>query len=379
MYSVLDYGNMAADGVRMDAYAKAIARAVKPGDVVVDIGAGTGMLSLLAVRAGARRVHAIEPNPAVWLIPELAAENGCADRIELHPCPSFEVELAEKADVIVSDLRGSVPLHGEHLATLRDAKARLLKPSGILIPARDRLFVAAVEARDIAAAFERSVEGFRARGFSASAATASLRNTAASDWGARLHASDVLTSSECWATIDYGTPTPALEKELELTTRRSGVAHGLGIWFEATIADGIVFDNAPGMSLVYSRTFLPFLEPLSLAEDDQLRIVLRIDERGSRWAWDTRHLTAGGRTKASFRQATFLGAPTSPEALLRASSSHMPSPSEKGERLRRILALMDGAHGIDEITDALREAAPPAMPRAALLDEVRDAVERYGR
>jgi len=379
MYSVLDYGHMAADGVRMDAYSRAIAREVKPDSIVVDIGAGTGVLSLLAARAGARRVHAIEPNPAVWLIPELAAENGCADKIEIHPCTSFEVELTEKADVIISDLRGALALHGEHLSTLRDAKARLLKPGGTLIPARDRLFVAAVEAREIAMARNRAVEGFTERGLSARAASALFSNTPAADWSGRLQASDILTTSVDWATIEYGAPTPVLENEVALTTRRCGTARGLALWFEATIADGIVFDNAPGMSLVYSRIFLPFREPLSLEQGDKLWVTLRADERGSRWAWDTRHLSASGLTKASFRQATFLGIPTSPEALLRASSSHAPSPSKKGERLRRVLALMDGAHTIDEITDAVRGAAPPAMPRAALLEEVREAVERYAR
>ena len=379
MYSVLDYGNMAADGVRMDAYSRAIARAVKPGCVVVDIGAGTGVHSMLAVRAGARLVHAIEPNPAVWLIHELAAENGCADRIQIHPCTSFEVELPEKADVIISDLRGAMPLHGEHLATLRDAKARLLKPGGTLVPVRDELFVAAVEGRDLVTTLDRATEGFTSRSFSARAATALLLNTVASDRVVGFLASDVLTTPASWATIDYGSPTPPLESEVELTTRRSGTARGLGLWFRATIADGISFDNAPGMALAYSRLFLPFLEPLVLDEGDRLEVILRADERGSRWAWDTRHVTAGGHTKASFRQSTFLGAPTSPEALLRASSSHAPSPSEKGERLRRILALMDGTHSIDEITDALRDAAPAAMPRAGLLEEVRDAVERYAR
>lgn len=379
MYSVLDYGHMANDSVRMAAYSRAIARSVKPGSIVVDIGAGTGILSLLAARAGARRVHAIEPNPAVWLIPELAAENGCAERIEIHPCTSFEVELPERADVIVSDLRGSVPLHGTHLATLRDAKERLLAPGGVLIPARDRLFVAGVEAWDVVALLQRGVQGFVSRGFSAQTATTSIFNTSVSDSMVRLNASDLVTTPMSWADIEYGAPTPPLEKALELTPRRSGIVHGLAIWFEATIADGIVFDNAPGMSLVYTRTFLPLLEPLSLEHGETLEVVLRADESGSRWAWDTRHRSASGHTKATLRQATFLGKPTSPEALLRASSSHMPSPSDAGERLRRILALMDGAHTIDEITDALRAGAPAAMPRATLLEEVRDAVDRYAR
>jgi protein arginine N-methyltransferase 1 len=379
MYSVLDYGQMAACGVRMDAYKRAIAGAVKPGSIVVDIGAGTGILSLLAVRAGARRVHAIEPNPAVWLIPELAAENGCADRIEVHPTTSFEVELPERADVVISDLRGSLSLHGDHLATLRDAKERLLKPGGTLMPMRDRLFVAAVDGRAMTATFERSAEGFLEHGFSARAAQSLFRHTVLGDWSSKIHASDVLTTAAPWATIEYGAAPPRLDEEVELTTTRLGTADGLALWFEATIADGIVFDTAPGMALVYSRTFLPFVEPLRLDEGDRLRVTLRADERGTRWAWDTHHLNAAGATKVRFRQSTFLGMPTSPSALLRASSSHAPSRSPRGDRVQQILNLMDGDHSVDEITEALRASSPASMTRDALLEEVREAVERYAR
>ena len=78
MYSVLDYGLMASDGVRMSAYARAIERAVKPGSVVLDLGSGTGTCALLAARAGARHVYAIDFNPAIWVARDLAKENGFA-------------------------------------------------------------------------------------------------------------------------------------------------------------------------------------------------------------------------------------------------------------------------------------------------------------
>ncbi|MBF5066135.1 class I SAM-dependent methyltransferase, partial [Salmonella enterica subsp. enterica serovar Istanbul] len=102
---------------------------------------GTGIFSLLAARAGAKRVYAIDVNPAVWLVPELAAENGMADKITIHHGSSIEFDLPEKVDVIVSDMRGTTPLHGDHASAVRDARTRWLKPGGILIPARDRLFV----------------------------------------------------------------------------------------------------------------------------------------------------------------------------------------------------------------------------------------------
>ena len=376
MYSVLDFGLMAACTARMDAYARAIARTVKPNSVVLDIGAGTGILSLLAARAGARIVHAVEPNPAIWLIPELAAENGVADRIKIHPIASFDLELAERADVIVSDLRGALPFHGEHLAALRDAKTRLLADNGVLIPAQDRVFVGLVEARQLTSTLTRATEGFEHYGFTAAAAKTSIANTTTSDWANGLHANEVLSTAEPWATITYGVSGGTTEGTVDLATRRCGIARGLAIWFEATIHDDLGFTTAPGNSLVYSRYFLPLLQPVRLDEGDTTRVVLRVDDRGLRWAWETQVRTASGGAKADFRQSTFFGAPTSPQALLRGSSAFTPSLSTKGARLRQILDLIDGERSVDEIARTLCSSHPALRPEA-VLEEVRDAVGRY--
>jgi predicted RNA methylase len=76
MYSLRDYGAMIADAGRFNAYALVIASAVRPGDTVADIGCGVGMFSLLACRAGARRVFAIESETCIQFARELAAAIG---------------------------------------------------------------------------------------------------------------------------------------------------------------------------------------------------------------------------------------------------------------------------------------------------------------
>src|SRR5262245_35616238 len=106
MYSVPDDGQMIGDRVRTDAYADALRRAVCPGAVVLDIGTGPGLWAMLACKAGARRVYALESSPIIQLARENARVNGFAERIELIEALSTQVTLPEKADVIVSDLRG---------------------------------------------------------------------------------------------------------------------------------------------------------------------------------------------------------------------------------------------------------------------------------
>src|SRR5687767_13729762 len=73
---------MLLDRVRVDAYARAIAATVRPGDVVLDIGIGTGVLAILAARAGARRVYAIERSGAIEQYKHHVADNGLAGVVE---------------------------------------------------------------------------------------------------------------------------------------------------------------------------------------------------------------------------------------------------------------------------------------------------------
>lgn len=385
MYSVLDYGHMARDGVRMDAYARAIERVVRPGAVVVDLGAGTGILSLLAARAGAARVHAIEPNPAIGLLTALAAENGLADRITIHAATSFDVVLDEEADVIIGDLRGSLPLFDDNLAAVRDACARWLKPDGVLLPARDRLFVAVVEADGMAREVARASEGFERCGLAADALRISVHNDVYTDRAAPIQATDVITTSEVWGVIDYRTRIEGVvEGTVELVATRAGFAHGLALWFEATIFGELGFCNAPGHAMRYARLFLPFIERVSLVAGDVTRVTVRADERGELWGWDVEVCDAHRETKASFRQSTFLGSPISAETLLRSASSHRPTCSARGRLLQRILASMDGDATVGEIVDTLAKTASEVAvvsddPRALVVREVRAAVQRYGQ
>src|SRR4029078_8599142 len=111
-----------ADNVRMQAYEQALKLAVNSGSVVVDIGAGPGIMALLACRFGARKVYAIEPDESIHLAREIARANGFEDRICFLQQTSLEVELSEPADVIVSDLRGAQPLFKSHIPSIVDAR-----------------------------------------------------------------------------------------------------------------------------------------------------------------------------------------------------------------------------------------------------------------
>lgn len=146
MYSISGYGEMISDRVRVEAYARALERLVKPDAVVIDIGTGPGFFAMLACRFGACRVYAIEPSDIIQVAKEAASANGYDERIEFIQDVSTRVQLPERADVIISDLRGILPLFEQHLVSIIDARTRLLAPGGALIPRRDALWAGVVEA-----------------------------------------------------------------------------------------------------------------------------------------------------------------------------------------------------------------------------------------
>lgn len=136
---------MLDDRTRTERYQAAIRAVVRPGDVVVEIGTGTGVLSVTAAQAGAARVYAIEASSIADSARRLFAENGVADRVTLVEGLSSRVTLPERCDVLVAEIIGRDPLEEEVLEFTRDAVTRFLKPGGRLVPSTLELFAVPVQ------------------------------------------------------------------------------------------------------------------------------------------------------------------------------------------------------------------------------------------
>lgn len=131
---------MLNDRRRTSCFLAGIAEVVSPGDIVVDIGTGTGVLAIAAARAGAEHVYAIEATAIGEAAQAVFEANGLTDRITLLREWSTRIDLPERADVLISEVIGNEPLGENVLETITDARRRLLKPKARMVPHKVRIF-----------------------------------------------------------------------------------------------------------------------------------------------------------------------------------------------------------------------------------------------
>eukprot|EP01113_Clastostelium_recurvatum_P020831 TRINITY_DN2465_c0_g2_i1.p1 TRINITY_DN2465_c0_g2~~TRINITY_DN2465_c0_g2_i1.p1 ORF type:complete len:387 (+),score=104.44 TRINITY_DN2465_c0_g2_i1:24-1184(+) len=137
---------MLKDAPRNDAYNRALS--LNPSDlrdkVVLDVGAGSGILSLFAARAGAKKVYAVEASAMAQYTKLVVEQNGFQDKITVINDMVEAVELPEKVDVIISEWMGCYLLHESMFKSVMFARDRWLKQDGRMFPTRARLYVSPV-------------------------------------------------------------------------------------------------------------------------------------------------------------------------------------------------------------------------------------------
>ena len=260
------YYQMLSDRVRTEAFRSAIRESVRPGDVVLDLGAGTGILGIWALQAGAAKVYAIEQSEAIVLAREIAQANGCADRMVFIQQNSLDVELETKADVLISETLGSFAIDENLLRFLPDARDRLLKPGGRMLPSNIRLFAAPVEAPDSYQKIDFWRHGIGGVDFTPAFEVFSRKMLVESVGEHQLLGAPVELQAidlRRWRDSDY-------RWRGYFDMRRRGTLHGIAAWFEAQLGERRL-RTCPGCRQTHwKQAVFPFREPIRVVRGDVL-------------------------------------------------------------------------------------------------------------
>ena len=270
MYAEFEvHRTMICDQVRTGAFRDAIHAVVRPGDIVLDVGAGSGILSVFAARAGAARVYAVERTSVAVLAQELAAANGVADIVQVIHGDIMDVELPERVDVIVSEWLGGFGIDEGMLVPVIAARDRWLKPGGVMIPrsvtawaglAHDRYLAETMEfLRDnpYGLRFDDLIE----KTVNEIVYSGTFRHLAAGDL--RSEASRLWTTDA--ALIPLEQAQAPQEAEVLLLVRDHSTANALALWFSADLAPGVSLSIGPGDPPTHwGMTTAPLRSPVDL-------------------------------------------------------------------------------------------------------------------
>ncbi|HRY06463.1 MAG TPA: 50S ribosomal protein L11 methyltransferase [Hyphomicrobiaceae bacterium] len=293
-----------ADRVRNRALFAALSRVIKNGETVVaDIGAGTGLIGLMAARLGARDVYLYEMAEVAGVAAQIIKKNR-ARTCHVMPCSSLDMVDPPRVDVVISETLGNYAFEENMIQTLEDARARHLKRGGVIIPARVRQFVAPV----IADRFDEELRAWGQVGPELGIALdlgfaegMSLNNI----YVRTLEPGDLLghgDSARVWDKADFTADkpnSPNRKGEAVWAITSDVVIHGLGVWWEAELVPGVTLSTAPQAPRTHwEQLYFPLLSPLSCRCGETLKASLSSrssEEEGTHLAWKVSRLDAKGK------------------------------------------------------------------------------------
>jgi SAM-dependent methyltransferase len=332
---------MINDHVRTAAYVEVLRRYITKESIVLDIGTGPGLFALLAAELGAKKVYAIEPSVYIEIGKQEAAKLGHGDRIAWLRNLSTEVELPEKANLIVGDLHGTLPIYPGNLESFADANRRHLAHGGRVVPSRDLIWVAPAHApheyQRIQSPWLDDRYGVRLE-----AASNYLANTWWRAEGEPVSANSFVGKPALWTTIEYDSKSSAqLSGFLGWTAESAKVIHGFYVWFDSQLDAHTFLSNAPFLpELTYGRAFFPLAEPLSVAVGDaiELKIDARLIGGEYMFRWRTRvRPRHGSSALPETVQSTFHSTPIGTEQLRALAPNFNPKLSSKGHMALQVL------------------------------------------
>ena len=265
---------MVADRWRTEAFARAIRAAVRPGDIVLDVGTGTGILAMIAARAGAARVYAVEQSPVAQTAANLVKANGLQDKIKVLRGPASEVALDERADLVISEWLGHMAFVENMLDDVLDARNRNLADDGRMLPATVDVHLAPLGDPVLYNQFgpgfwSRPIEGLD---FSSLERLELEQGRALQT---RIEPSSLIAESRSLVRLDLAQcrrDDPFVMGTVTFEIQRDAIFDGFAGWFTCALTDGVPLDTSPHRPETHwSQTYFSFA-PVHVKAGDRFEV-----------------------------------------------------------------------------------------------------------
>ena len=282
---------LVGDRVRMRAYREAIEAAVRPGDVVLDLGCGSGILSLMAARAGARKVYAVDRAAVLDDARETARRNALDGRIEFIRSTFDALVLPERADLVVHELIGSRFWDEGLLDAITQARRGHLARGGRLLPFRIDVFLAPTrhvsELERSLDFWKRKQQGFDLAPFGRLAFEQGVQDALMPSNVALRDTASFLAPAKQVLALDLRRASSLPERvAASFRITRAGRLTGLCAFLRVHLDRRRSFSTGPDRTGTHwGQVFLPAFEPLVAARGARLRVSLSMAERARDWRW----------------------------------------------------------------------------------------------
>lgn len=362
----LDYhATLLGDPLRIDAYDRALRAIIRPGDVVLDIGTGTGILAMLAARHGAARVHAVEVTEVAELARELVAHNGLSDRVQVHRADLVEMAPIEPVDVVLGEWLGRFVVDDEMLDAV-DAARGWARDEARWCPGQVDLYLG------LMAASVPTTSRFAVplRGLDLSPALPAARTHPA-----RVRLSEAALAAPAMRAhtlVPGDLALPPIQASYLIT--KPTALFAIAGWWEAELAPRVRLSTAPGQPTHWDQIAWP-TPPTPLQPGDLVHVSVHAEGRA--WVWSARVLR-GGQTVLDHHASSDGGSAIGPGLAIHPDAAMLGRQALAAGDLNAAIAHLGAAicahEAGDEASSELHALHGQALARAGLLQPAMDAL-----
>ena len=276
------HARMMNDNLRNEFYFNALKEKIKSNSTVFEIGAGSGLLSIISSKLGAKNIYSCEKNKHIYnLAKEIIAENGLQKNIKLFNCSSYDIlpnnHFDNLPDIIVSELISNEFLAEGVLEIINDAKKRLLNKKFEIIPEVGNINISLIGGGRLKKYLDinnyRNINLQKFKNFTPKKITLNYD---------LIHEDDLL--SNCVSIFDFDFTEDDFNKNFEksiiLKTLKKEICYGVIQWVRIAMKSGLEYENKPGQKNVnyhWDPVIYLFDKPLLVEENQEIEINCKRD------------------------------------------------------------------------------------------------------